>query len=97
MKNIIIGGTARSGKSTLANLIVNKLKYSKCESDTIVNAFHKVFPELGITHGGGEKAEKIYKPFLFEVLNGFCKDLKYGNVVTFFPGFQFSPDTIMNM
>ncbi len=94
MKNIIIGGTTRAGKTTLANLIVKKLKYSKCENDTIVNAFDKVFPELGITHKGGQKAEEIFKPFLFEVLNGFCRDLKYGNIVTVFPGSQFSPEAI---
>lgn len=96
MKNIIIGGTTRAGKTTLANLIVGKLKYSKCESDTIVNAFDKVFPELGITHKGGEKAKAVYKPFLYEILNGFCRDLKYGGIVTVFPGAQFSPETIDN-
>lgn len=67
MKNIIIGGTVRSGKTTLTNLIVQNFKYSKCESDTIVNAFDKVFPELGITHRNAELARKIYEPFLFEV------------------------------
>lgn len=94
MKNIIIGGTVRSGKTTLANLIVQNFKYSKCESDTIVNAFDKVFPELGITHRNAELARKMYEPFLFEVLNGFCKDLKYANNVTVFPGSQFLPENL---
>ena len=91
MKNIIVGGTVRAGKSTLANLIRKKLNYSLCESDTIVNAFHKVFPELGIVHNKPEMARENYKEFLFEILDGFCKSLKYHGNVTIFPGSQFLP------
>lgn len=94
MKNIIIGGTVRAGKSTLANLIRRELGYSLCESDTIVNAFDVVFPELGIRHKNIDLAREKYKPFLFEVLNGFCRDLKYNGNVTIFPGAQFLPEQI---
>lgn len=94
MKNILIGGTVRSGKTTLSNLIMKKFKYSKCESDTIVNAFDKVFPEFGITHKNAEQTREKFEPFLFEVLNGFCRDLKYCNNVTVFPGSQFLPKNI---
>ena len=55
MKNIIIGGTVRSGKTTLANVLRERFGYSKVESDTIVNAFDKVFPELGIIHKTPDK------------------------------------------
>lgn len=91
MKNIIIGGTVRAGKSTLANLIRLKFKYSICESDTVVNSFHKTFPELGIVHNKPVEAREKYKPFLFELLDGFCKGLKYYNNVTVFPGSQYLP------
>lgn len=91
MKNIIIGGTVRSGKTTLANLLRGKFGYSKVESDTIVNAFDKAFPEFGITHKDASGAREKYQPFLFEVLNGFCRDLKYAGNVTVFPGSQFLP------
>lgn len=94
MKNILIGGTVRAGKSTLANLIRNKFKYSLVESDTIVNAFDVVFFELGITHKKAEVTREKYKPFLFEILNGFCRDLKYNENVTIFPGAQFLPEQI---
>lgn len=94
MKNILIGGTVRAGKSTLANLIRNKFKYSLVESDTIVNAFDVVFPELEITHKKVELTREKYKPFLFEILNGFCRDLKYNSNVTIFPGAQFLPQQI---
>lgn len=91
MKNIIIGGTVRAGKSTLANMIREECKYSLCESDTIVNAFHKTFPELGIVHNKPESARENYKPFLFEILDGFCKGLNWHNNITIFPGSQFLP------
>ena len=94
MRNIIIGGTVRSGKSTLANLLRKELGYSLFESDTIINAFHKTFPELGIVHNKPEQAREKYKPFLFEILNGFCKGLKYHGNPTIFPGSQFFPKHI---
>ena len=47
MKNIIIGGTVRSGKTTLSNLIRERFGYSKVESDTIVNAFDEVLSWAG--------------------------------------------------
>lgn len=94
MKNVIIGGTVRAGKTTLANKIARELHYSTCESDTIVHAFHKVFPQLGIVHNKPEQAREKYKPFLFEVLNGFLKNLKYCNMITVFPGSQFLPKHI---
>lgn len=94
MKNIIIGGTVRAGKTTLANLIRERFGYSKVESDTIVNAFDKAFPDFGITHRNTCLAREKYEPFLFEVLNGFCKDLKYCGNVTVFPGSQYLPENL---
>ena len=94
MKNVIIGGTVRAGKTTLANLIREKFGYSKVESDTIVNAFDKAFPEFEITHKNANRTREKYEPFLFEILNGFYRDLKYTNNVTVFPGSQFLPSNI---
>ena len=94
MKNIIIGGTVRSGKTTLANILREKFSYSKVESDTIVNAFDEVFPEMEITHRNASLTREKYEPFLFEILNGFYRDLKYTNNITVFPGSQFLPENI---
>ena len=94
MKNIIVGGTVRGGKTTLANLVRDRFGYSKVESDTIVNAFDKVYPEFGITHRDAKLARVKYEPFLFEILNGFYRDLKYAGNVTVFPGSQFLPENI---
>ena len=93
-RNIIIGGTVRAGKSTLAERIVKELGYSICESDTIVNAFDKAFPELGIVHRRPEEAREKYKPFLHEILTGFYRTWKYQGIPTVFPGSQFLPSTI---
>lgn len=94
MKNVIIGGTVRSGKTTLACKLFNETKISLCESDTIVNAFNEVYPQLGILHKKPKESREIFKPFLFEVLNGFVRSLKYKNVPTVFPGSQFLPEHI---
>ena len=94
MRNIIIGGTVRAGKSTLAEKIVKELGYSICESDSIVNAFDKAFPSLGIIHKDPTGAREKYKPFLHELLTGFYRTLKYQGIVTVFPGAQFLPSTI---
>ena len=94
MQNIIIGGSVRSGKTTLGNIIARKLSCSKVESDSIVTAFDKVFPNLGIQHKDLNKARKNYEPFLFEFLKGLNKDLKYCGNRTVFVGSQFLPENI---
>lgn len=48
MKNIIILGRPRAGKSTLANMIADKYNYQIIRTDTIRNTFRDVLPELNI-------------------------------------------------
>ncbi len=48
MKNIIILGRPRAGKSTLANMIVDKYNYQIIRTDTIRSCLKDVFPELNI-------------------------------------------------
>ncbi|MCX4249019.1 MAG: hypothetical protein OSJ65_04585 [Bacilli bacterium] len=47
MKNIIIIGPSRTGKSTLASLVCKKYNLSYISGDSIRNAFIKIYPELG--------------------------------------------------
>ena len=94
MKNIIIGGVVRSGKTTLANLLREEFSYSKCESDAIISAFQNAFPSLNINHKDKVLSRKNYEPFLFALLDGFSKDLKYTKNVTIFPGAQFLPENL---
>lgn len=48
MKNIVIIGRPRAGKSTLANMISDKYHYQIIRTDTIRNTFRDIMPELNI-------------------------------------------------
>ena len=54
MKNIIILGAARAGKSTLAQMLHKDYNYSIVSIDAFVSALQDAFPELGITHSNTE-------------------------------------------
>ena len=49
LKNIIIFGEPRSGKSTLANMIVDRFNYQVIHVDSIRDTFKKIYPELKFT------------------------------------------------
>lgn len=71
MKNIIIIGRPRAGKSTLANMIVDKYKYQIIRTDTIRNTFKEVLPELDINQ---------YKAIESKKFQIFCKRFLYWNL-----------------
>lgn len=96
MKNVFIGGTIRSGKSTLSKRIYHELNYSILELDTIVHSFTKVFPELGINEKDPKDIDKNFAPFAYEVLNCCDKDRKYSDIKVCINGFQLQPGTIAN-
>lgn len=67
MKNIIIIGRPRAGKSTLANMIADKYNYQIIRTDAIRNTFRDVLPELNIrphTAIESEKFQMFIKEFL---------------------------------
>lgn len=49
MKNIFIGGTAKSGKSTLSKKLCEKGNYNHIPLDYFASSFKHNFPELGIS------------------------------------------------
>lgn len=49
MKNIIILGPSRVGKSTLSSLVCKKYDFSYVSGDSIRNAFMNIYPILGYT------------------------------------------------
>ncbi|MCI8469909.1 MAG: hypothetical protein HFJ35_00070 [Clostridia bacterium] len=69
MKNVIIFGCPRAGKTTSAKRLNEELKFSIISIDSIVTAFERIFPEMNIKHGGDiiEKAKK-FAPFLYEYI-----------------------------
>ena len=69
MKNIILLGAARAGKTTLAKKLNEELNYSVVNIDDIVTAFERSFPELEIGNGNDyEKSKANLAPFLAHYL-----------------------------
>ena len=71
MKNIIISGTGRAGKSTLARRIKEELNYFVINNDKLVATFGEAYPELNIRIGNGEETRKNIAPFLGHFLGMF--------------------------
>ena len=71
MKNIIISGTGRAGKSSLARKIKEELNYFVINNDRLVAAFGEAYPQLNIRIGNGEKSIENIAPFLGHFLGMF--------------------------
>jgi hypothetical protein len=68
MKNIIILGVARAGKSTLAQMLHKDYNYSIISIDAFVSALQDAFPELEITHSNTENKFQLLPPFVFSYM-----------------------------
>lgn len=82
MKNIIIAGCGRNGKTTLARKINEELNYFVINLDKLMTAFGKAYPQLDIRIAWNyEKATANIAPFLGHYLgmlssgNGYADDL----------------------
>ena len=82
MKNIIIAGPGRAGKTTLAKMINEELNYFVISLDKLMTAFGKAYPQLDIRIAWDyEKATANVAPFLGHYLGmltsgcGFADDL----------------------
>jgi len=82
MKNIIIAGPSRAGKSTLAGKIKEKLKelnYFVISTDKLVATFGEAYPQLDISlNWNREKTTDNLAPFLGHFLGMFSSDDGYG-------------------
>ena len=65
MKNLLIIGVPRSGKTTLAGLMCERYGFSLVSIDALVATFGNLFPELGV-HLEPEKSEPLVAKFVFE-------------------------------
>ena len=93
MKNVLIIGSPRAGKTTLSRLINQKLKYSIINLDDIVSAFQVAHPQLGIRHDEDDnKVAANFAPFLLAYLKalsdgpnfyGDCKFVVEGTHIDF--------------
>ena len=71
MKNIIIAGTGRAGKSTLAKRIKDELGHFVINHDKLVATFGEAYPDLDIRIGNGEKSIENIAPFIGHFLGMF--------------------------
>ena len=72
MKNIIIAGASRAGKTTLAERLNEELKYFVISSDKITATFGRAYPQLDIRlHMDYEKMKDNLAPFLGHFLGVF--------------------------
>lgn len=81
MKNLIILGAAKSGKTTLAQMIHKKYNYSIISIDSFVSALYDSFPVLGITHSNTEEKFKLLPPFLFSYMKKITNEYPEENFI----------------
>ncbi len=81
MENIIILGAARSGKTTLAQMIHKKYNYSIISIDSFVSALRDSFPSLGITHSNTERKFELLPPFVFSYMKKITNEYPDENFV----------------
>ena len=68
-RNIVIFGSSRSGKTTLAKRLSKELNYSYLSMDRIVTGFQFGMPELNINHDDRSgNVVKILSPFLLNFI-----------------------------
>jgi len=70
-KNIIILGTGRVGKTTLAKKLNEELNYSVIGTDDIISAFTRSLPQLGVSssYNNGANIDNL-SPFLAHFIGG---------------------------
>ena len=80
MKNVIIFGEPRSGKSTLANMIVDKFNYQVIHVDAIRDTFKTIYPELFKDVDIKEKTDEVTEAFLGKAMSDeiFSAPLSFG-------------------
>lgn len=75
MKNIVILGVARSGKTTLSKMIIEKFSnYQVLNGDCIRSTFQKVFPEVEINKFNGNGMKNDFALFCSEL---FKQEINY--------------------
>ena len=79
MKNVIIAGVSRAGKSTLAKKIAKDYQMSYIPFDSIVSTLEELYPQTGISHQD-ENIEMSKSIAVF--LKGFMKHLEYEDRIT---------------
>ena len=94
MKNVIILGCMKSGKSDLTNLIREQLGYSIVSTDAFVKAFQDRFPDLGINnHIDLLKKDELLSPYIQSYMDSLVGS--YSNIYFVVDGGHVMPKTIV--
>lgn len=94
-KNILILGSARSGKSTLATMINKKYNYSIVSIDSFVSALRDAFPELGITHSNTENKFRLLPIFVYSYMKKIINE--YPDNMFVLEGWHVYPNEIVKL
>lgn len=68
MKNILILGTGRAGKTTLAKMIHRECGYSLISVESLLGSFQALYPEIGMRND--VYCDKLITPFVAEYIKG---------------------------
>jgi len=94
MKNVIIAGVSRAGKSTLAKKIAKDYQMSYIPFDSIVSTLEELYPQTGISHQD-ENIEMSKSIAVF--LKGFMKHLEYEDINYVLDLYQVFPSDIKDL
>lgn len=73
VKNVLLIGAARSGKSIFSEKMSKEMGYTHIIMDSIIETFYETFPEIGIKH------DESNNPVFNKFLKSYLKNLfKYG-------------------
>lgn len=68
MKNVLILGTGRAGKTTLAKMIHKEYGHSLISVESFLGAFQVLYPEIGMRND--VYCDKLITPFVIEYIKG---------------------------
>lgn len=93
MKNLLILGSARSGKSTLARMVHQKSGHNIVAIDALVTAFQTTFPEIGIKHHS--ICNKLISPFVASYVHSLSE--AHPNCKFVVEGWHMHPDSAVKL
>lgn len=95
MKSIILAGTARSGKTTLARRLQKETGFSLISGDALMCTFEAIYPQLGISHEGKwDDVCKKWEDFIFVYLKHLTT---YEHIPFIFDTFHLMPEQIARL
>lgn len=92
MKNIIIGGASRSGKSTIAKAVAKKLNISYIPFDSIVSTIGDCFPGHSVRHCDDTLSNSKEVATCFKV---FLSHLNYEGMPYIIDTYQIKPEDLL--